>query len=66
MVYLREEWIKHPKLKKHIHTSCTDKKCECLSTNEAELWEHDSCVRGRIDTTVCLDCDGIKSFQIIR
>ena len=64
MIYLREEWIKHPKLKRFSKIKCTDSKCECGSKNTAVLWEHDSCVRGRIDTEVCLDCDGIKSFDI--
>ncbi len=66
MIYLREEWINHPKLKRFSRISCTDSKCECGSKNTAYLWEHDSCVRGRIDTEVCLDCDGIKSFDIVR
>jgi|TARA_A200000159_G_scaffold164614_1_gene195085 hypothetical protein len=66
MVYLKEEWVQHPKLKKYQNKSCTGDKCECGSTNSVELWEHDSCIRGRIDTEFCLDCDGVKTFSIIR
>lgn len=66
MIYLREQWIKHPTLKKYTHTSCTDTKCSCNSPQVVELCEHDSCIRGRIDTKVCTNCDGIVSFQIVR
>jgi len=66
MIYLREEWAKHPNLKKYGWKKCTDSKCECTSQNVVELWEHDSCVRGRIDTKICTNCDGIVSFSIVR
>ena len=66
MVYLRDEWIKHPKLKRFSQLSCTGPKCECDSKNSVYLWEHDSCVRGRIDTEFCMDCDGVLSFDIVR
>ena len=66
---LKEEWIQDPTLKKWSRVECTDKQtiCQCEDGNHlVELWEHDSCVRGRIDTVVCTTCDSIKSFKIIR
>lgn len=66
---LREEWIKDPKLKKWNRVGCTEKNtiCKCEDGNHlVELWEHDSCIRGRIDTIVCTICDSIKSFSIVR
>lgn len=66
MIYLREEWINHPKLKHFSRIRSTGPKCECGSKNTVYLWEHDSCVRGRIDTEFCLDCNGIKTFDIVR
>lgn len=65
---LREEWIANPNLKHWASKSCIqDNKCGCSDdSNLVELWEHDSCVRGRIDTIVCTDCNRVKSFKIIR
>ena len=66
---LREEWIVDPILKKWNGVDCTDKNtiCKCEDGDHlVELWEHDSCVRGRIDTVVCTTCDMIKSFSIVR
>ena len=64
---LREEWIKDPKLKHWIGESCVqDKKCGCSNPTLVELWEQDYCVRGRIDTIVCTDCNKVQSFKIIR
>jgi len=69
MELLREEWIKDIKLRKWDSVSCTEKSvvtCKCDGSNHIVLWEQDSCVRGRIDTTVCNDCDTIVSFKIVR
>jgi len=63
---LREEWIKDPKLKHWSSRTCIHHKCYCSTPKLVELWEQDSCVRGRIDTTVCTNCDSVKSFKIIR
>ena len=66
---LRSEWIKDPILRKWSGVKCTDKStdCKCEDGNHLiELWEQDSCVRGRIDTVVCTSCDSIKTFSIIR
>jgi hypothetical protein len=65
---LREEWINDPQLKHWVSVSCVqDNKCGCSGDSDlVELWEHDSCVRGRIDTIVCTKCNRIKSFKIVR
>lgn len=65
---LREEWINHPTLKKWSSRSCVEKTlCSCKSEkNHVELWEHDSCVRGRIDTTICTKCESIVGIKIVR
>ena len=65
---LRENWIKDPQLRKFNSVSCTDKTpCKCGNTkHHVELWEHDSCVRGRIDTVVCTKCNSVVDFDIIR
>lgn len=63
---LREDWIKDPQLKHFNSKSCTSTKCNCSEPKLVELWEHDSCVRGRIDTIVCTNCNNVESFKIIR
>ena len=65
---LREDWLKDPNLRKWNSVSCTENNnCNCdTDEHHIELWEHDSCVRGRIDTIVCTKCDSIKTFNIIR
>ena len=64
--YLKEEWMQNPDLKKFINKKCTDSACKCEHPYLVELWEHDSCVRGRIDSKVCVKCDEVYSFSIIR
>ena len=64
--FLKEEWINNPYLKKFTNKSCTDRNCKCDHPKLVELWEHDSCTRGRIDTKVCVKCDEVYSFSIIR
>ncbi len=66
--YLREEWTKDTDLKQWLgQSSIQDKGCECGDdANLFELVDHDSCSRGRIDTTVCIRCNKVKSFKIIR
>jgi hypothetical protein len=69
LVKTREEWIEDPTFKKWARIDCTEKHtiCKCDDGNHlVELWEHDSCVRGRIDTVVCTTCDSIKTFKIVR
>ena len=65
---LREEWINDPQLKHWVSVSSVqDNKCGCSDDSDlVELWEHDSCVRGRIDTVVCTKCNRIKSLKIVR
>jgi hypothetical protein len=66
---LKKDWIKDKDLKKWDGVDCTSKTttCSCEDENNlVELWNHDSCYRGRIDTVVCTKCDSIKSFTIIR
>lgn len=65
---LKSEWIQDPQLRKWSSRSCVDKKlCSCnTDENHVELWEHDSCVRGRIDTTICTECESVVKFSIIR
>ena len=64
--FLKKDWINHPDLRRFSNSKSTDRSCDCSSPKLVELWEHDSCVRGRIDTTVCVKCDEVKSFKIIR
>jgi hypothetical protein len=67
IAFLKEEWIKHPYLKQFSKVGCTPKNlCTCSKPKLVELWEHDSCVRGRIDTNVCIKCTNVHSFNIIR
>lgn len=68
MVFLKEEWMVNPDLKHFINygVDSNHKKCECTNPRLVELWEHDSCVRGRIDTTICVKCNKIYSFTIVR
>ena len=65
---LREEWINNTELKKWNNVSSIERSiCNCGSDiNHIELWEHDSCVRGRIDTIVCTKCDVVVDFDIVR
>lgn len=64
--FLKEDWIKHPDLKQFRNKPSWASDCECNSPTLVELWEHDSCVRGRIDTTVCVKCNEVKSLSIVR
>ena len=66
IAFLREDWINHRDLKHFSNKKCTDTKCTCDNPRLVNLWEHDSCVRGRIDTDVCVQCDEVNSFSIIR
>lgn len=68
MVFLKEEWIKTPELKKWNNVRSTNSNiCRCGSdSNHVELWEQDSCVRGRIDSVVCTSCNVLISFKVIR
>lgn len=64
--FLRDEWIKNPKYSKWSGRRCTYHKCECDKPKLVELWDQDSCIRGRIDTVVCTKCDRVSTFKIIR
>ena len=66
IAFLREDWINHRDLKHFSNKKCTDTKCTCDNPRLVNLWEHDSCVRGRIDTDICVQCDEVNSFSIIR
>jgi len=66
IAFLKEEWSKHPYLKQFYNKKSTDRNCKCGAPKLVELWEHDSCVRGRIDTTVCIKCNEVESFSIVR
>ena len=66
IAFLKEDWINHPHLKQFRNKQCTDTKCDCESPKIVNLWNHDSCVRGRIDTDVCVKCNEVESFSIIR
>lgn len=66
---LKEEWMHEHSPLKHwaLIDSLQDKKCGCVDKSYlVELQEHDSCIRGRIDTVVCTMCNKIESFRIIR
>ena len=68
LVFLKEEWSINPNLKHFQNNGITSdpKKCECSYPNLVELCEHDFCIRGRIDSKVCVRCNQIHSFTIIR
>jgi hypothetical protein len=64
----RDIWINDPHLKElgRLNIS-SNQKCGCnTKDNHVELVDHDSCVRGRIDTIVCTECHKVSSFKIIR
>ena len=65
---LREDWTVDPMLKHWNSKSCTDKgSCNCKTDkNHVELWEQDSCVRGRIDSVICTSCNVLINFKIVR
>ena len=66
---LKEQWSVDTEFKKWNGYSCVDVKtiCDCEDGDHlVELIEHDSCVRGRVDTVICSVCDTIKEFKIIR
>jgi len=66
---LREDWIQDSKLKQWNSKSSVDHRgtCRCGSEeNHVELWEQDSCIRGRIDSVICTSCNVVVSFKIIR
>ena len=66
IAFLKEEWKSMDELKDFSYKKCTDRKCTCENPKLVNLWEHDSCVRGRIDTDVCVSCNEVNSFSIIR
>ena len=60
---LKEEWIKDPQLKHWNGKSCVqDNKCGCSEPQLVELWEQDSCVRGRMYTVLQ---DSIAKLRVI-
>lgn len=66
---LKEDWTQDPTLKHWNSKSCTEPQSACRCGNDkshVELWEHDSCVRGRIDSIICSVCNVLVSFKIIR
>jgi hypothetical protein len=65
-ILLKKQWSEDPKLKRWSGRRCTHHKCQCNEPELVELWEQDGCVRGRIDTIVCVKCDRVKTFKIIR
>ena len=66
IAFLKEDWVNHRDLKHFYYKKSTERNCSCDNPKLVELWEHDSCVRGRIDTTVCIKCNEVKSFSIVR
>ena len=66
IAFLKEEWKSMDELKDFSYKKSTDRKCNCENPKLVNLWEHDSCVRGRIDTDVCVSCNEVNSFSIIR
>ena len=66
ITFLKEDWVNHKDLKQFYYKKSTERNCSCESPKLVELWEHDSCIRGRIDTTVIDKCNEVKSFSIIR
>ena len=67
-IHSKEKWSVDPQLKHWVNrSSIQDDKCGCGDKSKLiELLEHDFCVRGRIDTTICTRCDKVRTFKIIR
>lgn len=65
-----EEWANSPELRQWRFIQPFEKtKQGCLCENKdgfVELQGHSSCPYGRIDTTVCTECNRIVNFEIIR
>ena len=67
MALTREQWMKNSQLRVWHAISCTtEKRCECEEPATVELWEQDFCSRGRIDTKICVKCNNVESFSIVR
>ena len=66
----KKEWFTLPSLKHWVGRDSTIKPgrgCGCKGQgNYLVLEEHDSCIRGRIDTTICTICDVAVKSDIIR
>lgn len=66
----REVWSTDEKLKHWLFKSPlskSDRGCGCKGKgNYVTLIDHDSCIRGRIDTTICKVCDVVVNLDIIR
>lgn len=69
--YIEEKvWSSDPKLKHWTRRQCTfnpGRGCGCKGKgNYITLLNHDSCIRGRVDTTICTVCDVIVDIDIVR
>lgn len=64
----RDEWIVDPELNRwRFKDPLPDRGCRCGNKDKhIELIDHSSCIRGRIDTTICTACNEIVSFDIVR
>jgi hypothetical protein len=67
-VYAKEVWSIDPILKKWAgEEPFRDRACRCGNTkNQIELIGQSDCIVGRIDTTICTECNTIVSFDIVR
>lgn len=70
-IYLdKEEWTKIDSLKHWINRDSSfhnTRACGCKGKgNYVTLLDHDYCIRGRIDTTVCTICDSVIRIDIVR
>ena len=67
MALTREQWMKNNQLRVWHSISCTtEKRCECEQPATVELWEQDWNTRGRIDTKICVKCNKVESWKIVR
>lgn len=70
-IYLeKDEWMKEDSLKHWINKGSNitnTRACGCKGKgNYVTLIDHDSCIRGRIDTTICTICDVVVRYDIVR
>ena len=52
IAFLKEEWLNNEFLSHFRNKKSTERNCSCDSPKLVELWEHDSCIRGRTEEQI--------------
>lgn len=60
------EWLNDTDLTHWRYRSSVASKCKCSTPELIELINQDFCIRGSIDTVVCISCDKVHSLKINR